>query len=43
VYVGRRMIIVIHSNDDSEKARDFRHGILLGVGHGFCQMIVSPV
>ena len=30
--VGRRMIIVIHSNDDSEKTRDFRHGILLDVG-----------
>jgi hypothetical protein len=32
VDVGRRMIIVIHSNDDSEKARDFRHGIPLDVG-----------
>jgi ABC-type glycerol-3-phosphate transport system permease component len=29
---SRRMIIVIHSNDDSEKARDFRHGIPLDVG-----------
>ncbi len=30
--VGRWLIIVIHSNDDPEKARDFRHGVVLDVG-----------
>ena len=30
--VGRWLIIVIHSNDDPEKARDFPHGVVLDVG-----------
>jgi hypothetical protein len=33
VDVGRRLVIVMHPNDDSEKAGDFRHGVLLDFGN----------